>query len=1216
MQRYLRAFVIAVVSLSCAASVAAQSGLGSITGTAIDQTGGRLPGVDIRVVEKATSATRGAVSNEAGLFNVPALPTGTYTVTVSLPSFKTKQFDNLTLNSFQQLSLGTVTLELALGPSDAIEVTATAPILDIDSGVRHETIDAGQVRDMPLQGRNWATLMKVVPGSNPTNDAAVNGREYSASGYADFRINGKNPNQTQVNLDGGSIVDHGNDAKTSVAPSLESIQEIAVLTNNFQAEYGNRGGTVINVVTKSGTNQLRGALFDYARNEALNAGNWEDNFNGKPKSKYRFNYVGGNLGGPIRRNKLFFFYNVEQFQQTLAGALVTGRVPTEAERRGDFSQTVNPDGTRPTIFLPGTQASGSPVRLSDNIIPQNLITPLGRALMNVFPLPNNPGSLTENFVAQTERTNPRVSNTIKIDWNVNERSQASVRYTDDEGTQVDRNLSNTSGVILGANIARPRPDRAVAGNYTRTFTSNLVLNSTVGWSYDNISWVVTDPDSISKSKLGLSGLPTIFAAEDDILPQVTIPTYAAPGAASWAFNRLPAYAIAHEYQFSATMSWARGTHFIKFGAQHIINTKDETDNSVTKGLYDFTPNTSSAFDTGYAPANALTGAISRFQQIERLNRKYSIYRDIHAFLQDTWKPTRNLTLDYGLRLSHMPTEYNTRPDETLDAVFLASKWDPAKAPRFYLPDPRNPSLVIDPANPNSPMPASVSNALRYTIVPGSGDLLNGVVALGKNGEQAAGLPNPSAILAAPRGGFAWTVFDRTVVRGGFGWAFNRNSITQAVNRFENGLGPSTNLVQTSFATMAATTTVQPIQAKTIGARDEFSEGRLPTVYDYSLSAQHQLSNTLVLDVAYIGNRQTNQPIDFNLNAIPLGTAFKPEFVDPRVAGSNFAGPVSAANPGTLPGTNTMDPIVMRPYRGFDSLLMTANIANVTYNSLQLSLSKRGARFNFNASYTLGRTKGQIENGPALYTADWEAYTGYKLGTDRLHVANINYIVETPAIAHRLGMGNVLGRAIFDDWKIAHLFTMFSGQDYSPTLTLQQARTTSNFNAAQMNQIFLGTPDLAPRPVLLADPNDLNSDFEHMFSAAALGLPGIYPAGDGRGDRNFLRGMPSFGNDLSFVKNFRIQSGQSVELRANFYNIFNNVRRSTVNNNITYKAKGATFAEGFDIINTPEANLERSKASGVTDELQLYNQYRSGVGHVNVTAVAPMRIVEIGLAIRF
>ena len=138
MQRYLCAFVLAVVWLSCAASAAAQGGLGSIIGTAIDQTGASLPGADIRVVEKATGATRAAVSNEAGLFNVPALPPGTYTVTLSLSNFKTKQFESLTLNSFQQLSLGAVTLDLALGPSDAVEVTATAPMLDSDSGVRHE----------------------------------------------------------------------------------------------------------------------------------------------------------------------------------------------------------------------------------------------------------------------------------------------------------------------------------------------------------------------------------------------------------------------------------------------------------------------------------------------------------------------------------------------------------------------------------------------------------------------------------------------------------------------------------------------------------------------------------------------------------------------------------------------------------------------------------------------------------------------------------------------------------------------------------------------------------------------------------------------------------------------------------------------------------------------------------------------------------------------
>jgi hypothetical protein len=1199
----------ALLTVFVAGQVFAQSGLGSISGTILDQTGGSLPGADIKIVEKSTRLTRNAISNDVGLFNAPSLPAGTYTVTVSLENFKTKEFDTLTVNSFQQLSLGQVTLELAVGPSDVVEVTASAVPLAIDSGVRSETVQADQVHDMPLQGRNWATLLKVIPGSNPTNSTAINGRDYSATGYNEFRINGKNPAQTQVNLDGGSLVDHGSDAKTTVAPSLESIQEMSVLTNNFQAEYGNRGGTVINIVTKSGTNEMRGALFDYARNEALNAGNWDDNFNHKPKPLYRYNYLGGNLGGPIRRNTLFFFYNVEDFKQALPGATLSGRVPTEAERRGDFSQTVNADGSRPTIFMPGTQSSGNPVRLANNVIPENLITPLGRAIMNAFPLPNNPGDLSNNFVQQVERTNPRISNTLKVDWNLSERSRASVRYTDDEGTQIDRSISNTSGIFPGGSVKRPRPDRAAAANYTHTFSPNLVMNSTFAWSYDFVQWLPADLNAISKKSLGLTGLPTVFPVTDDILPQMTIGTYP-----NWAFNRMPAYARAHEFQVGTTVSWARGTHMFKYGAQHIINYKDEVDQSVNKGFYDFSVNTSSAFDTGFAPANVLVGALSRFQQIDGLNRKYSIYRDIHAFVQDTWKPTRGLTLDYGLRLSHMPTEHNTRPDKTLDAVFLASKWDAAKAPRFYIPDPKNPSLVIDPANPGQPLPPNVASVLRYTIVPGSGDLLNGIVQLGTNGEGLAGIPDPKAILAAPRGGFAWTPFaaQKTVLRGGFGWAYNRNTISQTVNRFENGLGSAANVVQTSFDTLAASTAVQPIQAKSYGARDE-SGGRMPTVYDYSLSVQQQFGAKLVVDVAYIGNQQRNQPLDFNLNAIPPGTAFKPEFVDPRLAGSNLAGPISSTNPGpALPGTNTVDPVLMRPFLGFDSLMMTSNIAKVDYSSLQISVTDRLPRVTFEAWYTLGRAKGQIENTPPS-NKNWQAYTGYTLSDDRRHVAAVNYIFDVAKVARHLGLDNAVGRAAFDDWKIAHLFTVVSGQDFSPSFAIQQAGTTS---AVDLNRVFLGTPDFGPRVTVLGDPNRSNSDFAHQFDVSQLGVPGIYPAGDGTGPRNFLRGRGTFSNDLSLVKQFALHRTQLLELRANFYNVFNNVRRTTTNKAITFKANGRNFSDGFQIINTPEAAVERSQANGITDPLQLYNQYRSGVGHVDLTTVAPMRIIEIGLALRF
>jgi hypothetical protein len=1212
-RQHRRALWLVVGCLLCATTVFAQSGLGSITATILDATGGRLPGVDIRIVENSTGATRTTTSNEVGLVNLPSVPPGTYSVTITLDGFKGQKLDNITVNSFQQLSLGEITLEIATTPTDVIEVTASRVPLDVDSGVRAETIGAQQVQNMPLQGRNWATLLKVIPGSNPTNRNAMNGQEYSASGYGDYRINGKNPQQTQVNLDGGSLVDHGSDGKTTTAPSLESIDQVSVLTNNFQAEYGNRGGTVINIVTKSGTNELRGALFDYVRNEGLNAKTWADNYLGNPKPIYRYNYLGGNVGGPIRRNKLFFFYNIEDFKQDIPGSTMTARVPTALERNGDFSQTVDGSGQRPTIYMPGTQFSGTPVILADRIIPQNLISPLGRSIMNLFPLPNNPGDPNNNYILSYQRSNPRYSNVAKVDWNVSDYTHTYVRYSDDEGTQIDRSVGSSAGILVGAETNRPRPDRSLAWNTTHTFSSRLVMETLFSWSYDKVIWQANDPDAISKSKAALNGLPVIFPTTDDILPQMQFSTYP-----SFHFNRIPGYAKAHEYQGSVTLTYARGTHIIKGGFQQIYNLKHEIDQSTNKGNYNF-GTSASPFDMGYGPANILVGAMSSYSQLQQVNYKRSIYQDTHGFLQDTWKVNRSLTLDYGMRFYHIPTEHNRNTDATLDAVFLPSKWDPAKAPRYYVPDPNNSSLIIDPAFPSSPLPSNLSNTLRYTLVPGSGDPMNGVVQLGKNGVSGSGIRDPRWLLVAPRGGFAWTLGEsqRTVVRGGFGWAYNRNNIADTINKYENALGGNVNLAQTSLSALASG--VQPLAPRTFGARDE-TQNNVPTVYDYSLSVQRQLFSDLVIDIAYVGNRQRNQPVQFDLNAVAPGTAFDPKYIASNNAGFNFNGPVTASNPGALPGSRAMDANVMRPYRGFGALNMTSNIAKVDYNALQVSVSKRLSHsLAIDASYTLGKTEGQIDNVPS-YKGNWEAYTGYTLNNDRRHVASISYIYELPNVAGAIHFDNPVGRAVLNDWKFAHLLTMFSGAKYSPSFAIQQTNQTSNMSASNLALVLLGTPDLTPRVVVNGNPNGASGDLAHQFDPNALSVPGIFPANDGTGPRNFLRGRGSFSNDISITKQFALAGRSRLEIRANVYNVFNNPRWLNVNNSITYKARGANYSDGFTVFNTPELNQQRLQASGTTDPTALFNAYRGGVGHVNLTDdsgnIQPPRIIEIGLALRF
>ena len=1205
--------VLGLLLLSAAGSVWAQSGLGSITGTVQDPSGGMVAGATIRLTQTTTQSTRTSSTNDAGLFTLPAVVVGNYTVTVSQKGFKERKIENLNINAFQQVSLGQIVLEVGAA-AESVTVSATAEqALVKDSAVRFATVQAKQVAEMPLAGRNWINLLKVIPGAVPTNANALNGREYTATGYADFKINGKSGNQTQVNLDGGSIVDQGSDAKTSVAPSLESIQEVSVLTNNFQAEYGTRGGTVINVVTKSGSNQFHSTSFDYMRNEALNANAWTNNYLGQKRPRYRFNYFGANLGGPIKKNKIFFFYNYEKFMQDIPATIALSRTPTDLERIGDFSQTVtNAAGQKPVIYMPGTNLSGNPVLVPGNVIPPSLINPLGKALLTMFPKQNINNNPLQNYALQVNNKQPRSANVGKVDWNFNDSTRAYVRYTFDNGTQEDRSQGANWGNLEGF-TKRPRPDRALAANFTHTFSPTMVMEGLYSWNYDQVQWLPSDPTGNTKTRYGLSALPTVYKPTNDILP-----TVANTGYADFAFSRMPAIATNNEHQFSSSLTWTKGEHIIKMGGQHIRNYKDEID-SVTdggdRGTYDFGVS-ASAFDTNYGPSNVLTGALSRFQQVQNIKRKNAIYTDVHMFIQDTWKVKSNLTLDYGMRLYHIPTQHELRPKETLDAAFFPSKWNPAKAPRYYTYDPTSPSAVIDPANPSVRYTGQAATILQWTIVPGSGDPLNGVLALGSNGVGNTGVRNPNYILFAPRGGFAWSpgASGKTVIRGGFGWAYNRINISQAINDFENTLTPSVDYRQTSLNTLSATAGLAPITARSFGAQDEASN-KVPTVYDYSMSMQREVPMGILLDVAYIGNMQRHQSMVFNINAIPLGTAFNPKYIRPGVTGANLFGTVNAANTGALPGSNTVDNLLMRPYQGFNTINMNANVGNLMYNSLQVSANKRLSHgLMVQASYVLSRLDSGTEN-PGLYSNNWKSYSGGLAGGDggdRRNVLSVNYTYEIPSAAKLLHFDNPVGRRIFGDWRMGHLVTFVSGQRTWVTIGgIQQTGSTAN--VAELQKLFLGTPDLDPRLVLKGDVMSTTQDISHYFDPGKLSLPGNYPSADGTGVRNYIERPASYANDITLTKSIRIHENHAIELRAAFYNAFNNVRRNSLNTSIQYKANGKTFADGYTLFNTPELTAARNPNLTGT---ALYNQYRTGVGAMNLTDVNAMRVIEIGLKYRF
>ncbi len=1187
-------------------SLFGQAGLGTITGTVVDHSAAVIPGAKVKVVQLSTKSTREVAANAQGIFNLPSLVPGQYTLTVNATGFKEETLDNIIINGFQELDLGQVALEVGAGPATSVTVTADQQLIK-DSGERVGTLQSNQVADIPNNGRNWANLLGMIPGAIANDDTAIAGREYGYYGYQDYTINGKSSVTMQINLDGGSIVDHGSDQKVTVSPSLESIQEISVLTNNFTAEYGNRSGAVVNIVTKSGTNGFHGVAFDNLRNEDLNANSWSNNYNGLPRAIYRYNYFGANLGGPVKKNKVFFFYNFEDFKQNIPGSIVQTQVPTALERQGNFSQTVNTLGQHPTIYEQGSQYNGTAVPLPGLIVPQSLINPLGQAILNLYPLPNNPSNPSANYNLVYQTILPRLSQVAKVDYNISNSTRMYLRYSNDGSTNTQLGTYNTTAPLPFNLMNQYRPDRAAAGNITHTFSSSMVLESFFSWSYDYVSVTPTDPAAVDTTKLGLSGLPGVFKATNDILPGInvggTYPTFS--------FNRLPAFADANEWQASSTLTWTKGTHTYKFGGQYLIDTKQQINAANDKGTYDFSPS-HSPFDMNYGPANTLVGALNEYTQISSIDYENSGFKDFQLFAQDSWRVSRGLTLNYGLRVYHMPAEADVNPAGSKDAVFLPWMYNPALAPRYYIPNPANKNQVIDPANPNNPVSSNVSSILLYSIVPGSGSLTNGLVPLGTAGVGNAGFFSPPPIMVAPRGGFAWSPeFDsKMVIRGGFGWAYNRNVIGDTVVNFENGTAQQVDYLQTSLTTLAGGSSVARISPpSSVTARDP-STRHPQTVYDYSLSVQREIPFKMVLDVAYVGNLQRHQAVEFNLNTILPGTTYNPAYVDSTNAGYNFYGPITSSNPGPLPGSNAMNALVMRPYQGFNTINDTANVGNNRFDSLQVSVQKRfGNGLSFQAAYSNNRLISGVENA-GLYSYFWKAYSGYPSAAMRTNNLTMNYIYQLPNFAsHWLGWHNIVARSAMDGWQFAHHLTFFGGLPVSPAFSVQEANTGTSISVPT---VFMGTPDLTPRVNItgnLASPNS-----SEYFNPSALSVPQIYPAGNGTGPRNYITQPGTFGNDMTMSKKFIIREGYTLELRVSAYNAFNNVRRTTINSSITYKALGASYANGFEVYNTPEQVVSRLAAN--TNPITAYNQYRTGVGYSNLTNVQPMRILELGLKFRF
>jgi len=466
------------------AQLFAQVGTGAIVGEVQDPSGGAVVGARVEAVNVGTNETSTAITNKSGYYSIPLLKPGAYRLSVQAKGFKRYFQQNIHLDVATTLS---VNAKLSLGEvTQSVTVTSAPPVLETQSSQLGEVITNKSIENLPLDGRNAYGFASLVPGViAPSGFSQTAFDEYNDQFIS---INGSRPNENTFLLDGG-INSEPAFTGPGYFPSVDMVQQYKVQTSNFDAEYSNTGGGLINVVTKSGTNQFHGSAWEFFRNTDLVANDFFSNHAGLPRAQFRFNQFGATLGGPIRHNKTFFFFNYEGLRWVQSGSAI-GTLPTAAQRAGDFSQTYDAQGKLIPIYNPFTTRPdpnnpGQYIRdqYPGNVIPASDINPVAKQLLDYLPLPNQPGQpLTGigNYITNFSSPIHENNFSLRIDQVLPGNQRLFVRYSINDTTQTRPNLygsSNPNFVIssptAGNDFLR---QQQVTINYTKPLTSNLLLN--------------------------------------------------------------------------------------------------------------------------------------------------------------------------------------------------------------------------------------------------------------------------------------------------------------------------------------------------------------------------------------------------------------------------------------------------------------------------------------------------------------------------------------------------------------------------------------------------------------------------------------------------------------------------------------------------------------------------------------------------------------------
>lgn len=1098
----------------------------TLTGQVSDATGAVIPGVSVKAINQDTGIERDSETSALGVFTMPLLPAGTYRVSVEKKGFKTSARAGLVLQVNQTARLDFV-LEVG-AVAEAVEVTASAPLLSPETSSLGQVIDNSKIVNMPLNGRSPFRLVLLTPGV--TGTPAANGQfgdvSVNTNQDADFSINGGQAHSAEVHIDGVPATAGLFNSITTI-PSVDSTQEFKVESNSLSAEWGRFSGGVINVSSRSGTNQFHGAVYEFLRNKALDANEFFNNRAGRERPPFRMNQFGFAAGGPLRLGKLYdgrnrtFFFGDYQGTRWRRGEVFTTTLPTERERAGDFNDTRNTANQVIVAYDPVTTRANPAVAgqftrdpFPGNIVPASRIDPVARRMMAYYPQPNTPGNPithVNNFISNAARVidkdefSGRVDHNFTSSWRMFGRLSRNYTLLLQPDTFGNPASSGTGNV--GKSDFR----------YTTAALDNTVLFSPTSFlsvRYGFARWFQDRPTrsyGFDQTQLGYpSSLVSQFQVP--VFPAITVEGYSGMAGNTYLLNGNDTHSL--------LSSWTKlaGRHSIKVGADTRLRRLNIVAVAGAGGSYSFNriftrgpnPNVFTA-NSGIGIASFLLGAAASGEANIIAGQSMQDWY-FAGFVQDDFKVNHRFTLNFGLRYE-TESPYTERRNQLVR--FESGLTSPARNAAF----------------PN------LTGAVRFAGVDG---VSRHVFRWDRNN-------------FAPRAGLAWSLTRSTVFRAGAGLFYapleisssntgntlpsvGFSSSTPFVGSLDGGLTPFRYLSNPFPEGLVQPTRADLGSATGLGqSLDLWDNGAsTPLAWQWNADLQHRLPGDFLVDVAYSANRGIRLARLYDRNALDpaylsRGTALQTLVDNP------FAGRIST---GALAQPRIAARQLLLPYPQYIGLTeMNSTSGNSIYHSLQIKAEKRMRHgTGFLLSYTAGKLISDTRKSVALfgsYNQNVPAQNWYNLRAERsiseMDVAQslvFSNVISLPFGPGRALLGGAKGVAakLVEGWSIGGVASYRSGFPLSLSAPNTGAGGGTRPNSTGRSAKLTG--------------GSRGERIDRWFDTSAFLPAASFAFGNTGRTLPDARGPSLINLDFSFLKATRLFERKELQFRAEFFNLTN------------------------------------------------------------------------------